>query len=83
MRDISSAFGSLKRNGSGWLAHCPAHPDKVRSLSIHCRGGRWLVRCFAGCTAEAIVSAVGLTMADLSPEARGRNADSSQTYFYF
>ena len=57
-----------KQAGKGWSARCPAHEDKRPSLSVH-EGddGRALVYCHAGCTAAAIVSALGLTMADLMP----------------
>jgi KaiC/GvpD/RAD55 family RecA-like ATPase len=54
------------KNGQGWLAHCPAHQDKVPSLSIsEGQDGRALVKCFAGCTPESIVAALGLKMTDL------------------
>ncbi len=60
---------SARRNGSGWMARCPAHEDAKASLSIGAGDdGRVLLKCFAGCTTEAIVAAIGLTMADLFPE---------------
>lgn len=50
----------------GWIALCPAHADRLPSLSIReGRGGRTLLRCFAGCSAEAIAHALGLKMSDL------------------
>ncbi|MEW6038014.1 MAG: DNA primase [Pseudomonadota bacterium] len=60
----------LRETGAGrWMAKCPAHKDRTPSLSIRqCEDGRILVFCFAGCAAEDIVSAVGLTLADLFPE---------------
>jgi putative DNA primase/helicase len=51
-----------------WTAKCPAHDDRSPSLSIGIGDdGRVLVHCFANaaCTPEAIVEAVGLTLADL------------------
>ena len=62
-------FEGVRQTGGGWIARCPAHGDDNPSLSI-ARGedGRWLVHCHAGCSAEAVVSAVGLKMADLMPE---------------
>jgi len=57
-----------KQNGNGWSARCPAHEDRRPSLSIdEGDDGRALVRCHAGCTAEAIVAALGLRMEDLMP----------------
>src|SRR4051794_5830179 len=56
----------VKRSGEGWVARCPAHEDRVASLSVAVGDeGRVLVQCFAGCAAEAIVGAVNLTMSDL------------------
>lgn len=50
----------------GHVARCPAHEDRHNSLKID-RGenGQALVRCHTGCTAEAVVTALGLTLADL------------------
>lgn len=61
-------FEGVQRSGDGWVARCPSHGDDNPSLSI-ARGddGRWLVHCHAGCTAESVVEAVGLKMADLMP----------------
>ena len=47
---------------------CPAHEDRKPSLSItEGDDGRALVKCHAGCTAEAVCDAVGLKLADLMP----------------
>jgi hypothetical protein len=48
-----------------WVALCPAHDDQSPSLSIRDGGDRILVHCFAGCSTEAVVAALGLRMADL------------------
>lgn len=66
--DFLSRFEGVQQSGGGWVARCPAHGDDNPSLSI-ARGedGRWLIHCHAGCTAEAIVQAVGLKMCDLMP----------------
>lgn len=52
-----------------WTACCPAHEDRSPSLSIReTSDGTVLVKCWTGCGAAEIVSAVGLTLADLFPE---------------
>jgi predicted transcriptional regulator len=60
----------------GWQARCPAHKDDSPSLSIsEGKGGRILLHCHAGCTAEAICGKLGLTTADLfngKPEHKGK-----------
>lgn len=59
------ANGCQPRNGS---ARCPAHDDKNPSLTYkEGRDGRALVYCQAGCSLEDIVTALGLSKADLFP----------------
>ena len=55
----------VRRNGSGWMALCPAHEDRHPSFSIHVRKGKILLRCFAGCSIAAICAATGIGMRDL------------------
>jgi hypothetical protein len=53
--------------GDSWTACCPAHDDTTPSLSItpSADGTKALLHCFAGCTLEAILAALGLTTFDL------------------
>jgi len=63
---VLSKLPDVKRNGNGWMARCPAHDDGRASLSVAVGDdGRALVHCHAGCTTEAVVAALGLTLADL------------------
>jgi hypothetical protein len=49
-----------------WSAQCPAHDDRDPSLSIHRRhDGVVGLHCFAGCSTEAVVAALGLEWGDL------------------
>jgi hypothetical protein len=64
------AFAALlkaRRAGQGrWQARCPAHADRSPSLSIReGKDGLVLVHCFAGCSLEAILVALGLAHRDL------------------
>lgn len=54
-------------NGDGqYKSRCPAHDDQNPSLSVTAtEGGTILVNCWAGCTADEVVAALGLTKADL------------------
>src|SRR5438874_8564552 len=53
----------------GWKACCPAHADREPSLSIGLgEQGQVLLKCFAGCSLERIVEAMGLTLQDLFPD---------------
>lgn len=59
----------VKRTGQGkWLACCPSHGDKTPSLSIReLDDGRVLVHCFAQCSVEEVLGAVGLAFDALYP----------------
>src|ERR1700694_3992830 len=53
----------------GGRACCPAHADSEPSLSIGLgEQGQVLLKCFAGCSLERIVEAMGLTILDLFPD---------------
>lgn len=62
----------LKQVSQGkWIALCPAHGDRNPSLSVReLEDGKVLLKCWAGCSAEEIVSALGLHLRDLFPDNR-------------
>jgi len=65
---ILSRLTDVTRTERGWSARCPAHDDNRPSLSIAVGDdGRVLVHCFAACTPEQVVAAVGLQLRDLMP----------------
>ncbi len=86
MSAIENVLSRLKRvreDGDGWKAQCPAHDDKNPSLSVGIGDeGRALLKCFAGCTPDAIVSAMGLRMEDLfsTNGARSRPKKASKVH---
>src|SRR4051794_36130728 len=47
-----------RRSGSTWMAKCPAHDDRVPSLSISEKDGKVLVKCFAGCEQRNVIEAL-------------------------
>ena len=56
-----------------YVARCPNHDDRSPSLAIsEGDGGRVLVHDFAGCDTEDVLSAIGLTFADVMPERAGQ-----------
>jgi putative DNA primase/helicase len=57
----------------GKKAVCPSHEDSSPSLTWALGDdGRLLLHCHAGCPVEAIVSALGASMADLYPDSNGK-----------
>lgn len=67
----------VKRTGrESWVACCPAHEDKNPSMTVTEKDdGRVLIHCFAGCSVDSILGAVGMTFSDIYPE---READPYQ-----
>jgi putative DNA primase/helicase len=55
--EIASALGG-RRNGKGWKLHCPAHEDEHPSLDLEEKGDSMLFFCRAGCTQNAVISAL-------------------------
>ena len=56
-------------SGRGFMAECPAHEDRVPSLSItEVQDEQVLVHCFARCDTAAVLSAAGLSFSDLFVE---------------
>lgn len=47
-----------KKIGSGYLCKCPAHVDDKHSLSVSEDNGKVLVKCHAGCSQDAVLSAL-------------------------
>lgn len=61
----------MKGGNGQWTACCPNHGDTHQSLSVSIgNGGKVLLHCHTGCTAEDIVWSMGLTMKDLFVEDR-------------
>ena len=63
----------VHRQATGWSARCPAHDDRHNSLSVaEGEDGKVLLRCFAGCSVEAVVASLNLTLRDLFPAGESR-----------
>lgn len=62
IEDILSRLEKVKKTGrANWMACCPAHEDRSPSMTIADKGdGHILAHCFAGCSFDEIVGAVGL-----------------------
>ncbi|GAG75088.1 unnamed protein product, partial [marine sediment metagenome] len=49
-------------SGSGYMAYCPAHDDrKTKSLSLHEKDDKLLLKCFAGCKYEDILHSLNIS----------------------
>ena len=67
-QQLLQRLDGIRKEGSGWRARCPScngHNRDVLSIALGDR--RVLVHCFAGCTQDEVLEAVGLTWKDLQP----------------
>ncbi len=65
LNDILPLLKNVRKNAADYIALCPSHDDQQQSLSIKEVEGKILLKCFAGCDAQAIVSALGIELKDL------------------
>lgn len=72
------------KGGRGhWTACCPAHEDRSPSLAItETDDGRILLKCFGGCSVQAIVGAIGMDMTDLFPDSNDHYKPKVKNAFY-
>lgn len=62
---ISKLADVSSRGEGAWAARCPAHSDETPSLFVVDKTPKGFhLQCAAGCSADAIVEAVGMTRAD-------------------
>ena len=82
---VLGRFAGVKPHGKGWMVQCPAHDDRHASLKVDVDAdGRVLLHCFAGCTVEKIVDAIGLSLPDLFDHDESQNGGRQivDTYDY-
>jgi hypothetical protein len=70
----------LETGPNRWMARCPAHSDRLPSLSIReLVGGRVLLHDFGGCEVGEILAALGLSISDLFENAIGQQLARSSS----
>jgi predicted protein tyrosine phosphatase len=81
LRDVLERLDNVSETSDGWEACCPAHDDNNPSLSVSDGDEQpVVVHCWAGCTSEEVVAALGLNFADICEgEAEPRNEDDADT----
>jgi hypothetical protein len=72
MQEVLSRLRGVRQCGDGWEAFCPAHEDRHRqSLSVSTGDdARILLHCHRGCSTDAVLAALRMSMGDLYPAAR-------------
>jgi hypothetical protein len=72
--DFLARLANVRGSDDKRTARCPAHEDHDNSLSV-AQGAKGIVlKCFAGCSVEAICSAVGIEVKDLFPPREAKPA---------
>jgi putative DNA primase/helicase len=72
--EILGKLEGVKRSGQSATACCPAHDDTRPSLSLKITTlGKIVLNCHAGCSPDAVVAKLGLTLADLFAPEPSRN----------
>ena len=64
---LLSRLTRVKGRSGSYVACCPAHEDSSPSLAVKEVEGKIILHCFAGCSVNDIVGAVGMDMTDLFP----------------
>jgi hypothetical protein len=84
LEGVLAVLPTARRNGGGWSARCPAHDDRVASLSVsEGDDGRALLHCHAGCDTSVVLEALNLDAAALfPPKATSNGSHVVATYRY-
>jgi hypothetical protein len=68
LETLLSRLTKVKGKRDSWTACCPAHEDKSPSLAVRqIDDGRILMHCFADCSIQSIMAAIGMDVGDLFP----------------
>jgi hypothetical protein len=76
--DFLSRLKKVRKQGSGWIACCPAHDDHRQSLSVAVGDdGRILSYCHAGCAFEAICESARIEQRECFADGQSHFAHNS------
>lgn len=69
--DLCGSLDRVRQHGNSAMARCPSHDDGSASLSLSRKTDRTLIHCFAGCTPDEVLAAVGMVIRDLFDDSDG------------
>jgi hypothetical protein len=82
LENLLSRLTKVKGRAGNYTACCPAHEDKSPSLAVKEQDGKIILHCFAGCSVENIVGAVGMDMTDLFPPVEPKYTPQPKVRFF-
>lgn len=72
LSDLLARFDDVEETPDGYLVLCPAHDDSTKSLRLSVSdSGKVLLRDRAGCSTDAVLAALGLSLRDLATMTAG------------
>ncbi|NLA83023.1 MAG: hypothetical protein GX854_00535 [Clostridiales bacterium] len=83
LKHFFNKLKGIKQTGPNqYQAHCPAHEDRVASLSISRGKNKVNFYCHAGCSGDEILQAMGLTWSDIYFDNNQRQREIVAAYDY-
>jgi hypothetical protein len=82
LENLLSRLTKVKGRAGNFVACCPAHDDKTPSMAVKEQDGKIILHCFAGCSVENIVGAIGMDMTDLFPPAEPKYTPAPKVRFF-
>jgi hypothetical protein len=76
IEELAAAFEGVTMRNHGFIARCPAHPDRSPSLRVEAGNTGWLVKCYSGCTFFDIVTAAGLQPLNFKYDSAPQNPET-------
>lgn len=65
INEFLNKLEGVKGSGGNYSARCPAHDDRMRSLSVKDGEKGIVIHCHAGCSVKTIAHVMNITMSDL------------------
>lgn len=65
IHEFLALLDGVRPSSGGWMAKCPAHDDRLASLSVRDDDGTILLYCHAHCETASVVQTLGLEFTDL------------------
>jgi len=83
MNALLARLERVRGKNGRWVASCPHHADKSPSLALSEKDdGRILIHCFAGCSVQEVLGAIGMEFGDLFPDVEGHHHPKVKPRFH-